>query len=365
MKLRGNPVLKRLDRYVGIPAIALLGLAPRRKLPARLRRVGLLRTAAVGDTLLLSGPIDDLRAALPDAEVVLITGESNADAGAMVAAGRARHLVIPVARPLQAVRMLRRERLDLIFDSGSWPRLDAMLAALSGARHRVGFRSRAQLRHFAFDVAVDHANDVHEIENFRALLRAVGIPAGKAPSLPSELPRVVPMQSGRFAIFHPWAGGFRAELREWPDERWVELALRLAGSVQLVLVSGTASERPRAERLVRMIAERGGHAATIAGAASLAQLEALARTCSVAVSVNTGVMHLAAIAGAPTVGLNGPSNAARWGPIGSRVISLSSAYDGCGFLNLGFEYEGRRTDCMLGISVDAVVDACHTLLSSG
>ena len=82
----------------------------------------------------------------------------------------------------------------------------------------------------------------------------------------------------------------------------------------------------------------------------------LARARAV-VSVNTGVMHLAAAAGAPTIALNGPTSATRWGPVGANVVSVDSELPGCGYLNLGFEYDGQRTDCMLGISVDRVAAA--------
>ena len=364
MKMRGNPLAKRLDRYVGIPAVALLGLAPRRPMPSQLHRIGLLRTAAVGDTLLLSGPLDDLRAAYPDAELLLITGETNAEAGALVAARRARHLMVPVARPLEAVRLLRRERLDLLIDSGAWPRLDATFTALSGARYRVGFRSRGQHRHFAYDMAVDHSADVHELENFRSLLRSIGVTPSRAPSLSVDLPAIALQVAGPYAVFHPWAGGFRADLREWPDERWVELARRLSDRITTFVVSGTASERPRAERLVQLMARAGCRAMTTAGQASLAQLARVLRESTLAVSVNTGVMHLAAVTGTPTVGLNGPTSTSRWAPVGPRAVSVASSYAGCGFLNLGFEYAGQRTDCMMGISVDAVAAACRPLLSS-
>jgi heptosyltransferase III len=363
MKLRGNPMMKRLDRYLGIPTIALLGLRPRRSMPVQLRRIGILRTAAVGDTLLLAGVIADLHAAFPRAEIVLITGENNADAGALVARMGARHLTVPVAHPLAAVRLLRREKMDLLIDTGAWPRLDAVFTALAGARYCVGFRSPGQHRHFAYDAVVRHSDQVHELENFGSILRAIGVQPGNLPTLPADLPSV-PFDIPRpFAIFHPWAGGFRSHLREWPEERWVELALRLSTSINTVVVSGTNAERPRAEGLVRVMTARGCSAMSIAGEASLEQLAGTLRQSRVAVSVNTGVMHLAAIAGAATVGLSGPTSTTRWAPIGPRAVSVASAYSGCGFLNLGFEYEGQRTDCMLGISVDAVVEACAPFLS--
>jgi ADP-heptose:LPS heptosyltransferase len=68
-------------------------------------------------------------------------------------------------------------------------------------------------------------------------------------------------------------------------------------------------------------------------------------------------MHLAAASGAPTVGLNGPTSARRWGPVGERALSVDSGFDGCGYLHFGWEYRGQREDCMVGITVDRVLDA--------
>jgi ADP-heptose:LPS heptosyltransferase len=65
-------------------------------------------------------------------------------------------------------------------------------------------------------------------------------------------------------------------------------------------------------------------------------------------------MHMAAAVGAPTVGLNGPTSEVRWGPIGDLTAAVNSSFGGCGYLNLGSEYEGEREDCMLGIGVDDV-----------
>jgi hypothetical protein len=36
---------------------------------------------------------------------------------------------------------------------------------------------------------------------------------------------------------------------------------------------------------------------------------------------------------------------------------VCSDLPGCGYLNLGFEYEGQRADCMLGVDVQRVVAA--------
>jgi heptosyltransferase I len=92
-------------------------------------------------------------------------------------------------------------------------------------------------------------------------------------------------------------------------------------------------------------------------------LDVLAASACV-VTVNTGVMHMAAAVGASTVALNGPTSSRRWGPIGPRAVSVDSSFAGCGYLDLGWEYRGRRQDCMQGIPVERVVDAVVTAVQS-
>ena len=100
----------------------------------------------------------------------------------------------------------------------------------------------------------------------------------------------------------------------------------------------------------------------VAGKYDLGQVVDLVFRSECVVSVNTGVMHLAAAVGAPTVGLNGPTAETRWGPVGERAVSVNSSFPGCGYLNLGFEYDGHRKDCMAGIPVDRVERAVLELL---
>ena len=72
-------------------------------------------------------------------------------------------------------------------------------------------------------------------------------------------------------------------------------------------------------------------------------------------------MHLAAIAGAPTIGLSGPTSNVRWGPVGPRAIGLQASGTDCGCLNLGFEFDRNAEDCMERIGVEEVVDAAGKL----
>lgn len=66
---RGNPRLKFLDRYAGIPVVAVLGLRRQlrrvRPVPPSWNTVGILLTSGIGDTVLVTGVLADLRRGSP------------------------------------------------------------------------------------------------------------------------------------------------------------------------------------------------------------------------------------------------------------------------------------------------------------
>ena len=236
-----------------------------------------------------------------------------------------------------------------------------MYTALSAARWTAGFDTAGYSRHHAYDAVVPHSGAVHELHNYRALVRAAGVPTGAVPVLRGSGTPIRPAYP-RFVVFHMWPGGFRSELREWPSERWHELAARLVDrGVEIVLTGGPADVGPSAG-FVRSCADVAPHIASVAARYEFAELVELLRGATCVVSVNTGIMHLAAAVGAPTVALNGPTSSLRWGPTGPRVVNVDSDLPGCGFLNLGFEYDDQRHDCMRGVSVERVARAVLDLI---
>jgi len=366
MRIRGNPRLKLIDRTVGIPllrAVSLIGKHPPAE-PSSLGRVGLLKTAAIGDTLLMSGPIDDLRRALPNADLVLITGEDNAPVGELLGSRVDRHITISPRHPVAALRAVRRERFDALLDFGSWPRFDALLTTLSGARVRAGFATPRQSRHHGYDVVVQHSSDVHEIDNYRALVAAFGATNHVPPriALRSALP-TDRFPSSPFVVFHPWSGGYNGHLKEWSPSRWVELGIKLHERGWTVVITGAANEFDRARVIESALGGFGVLAYNVAGQYTLVELADFLAASEAVITVNTGVMHLAAMIGAVTVSLEGPTPVHRWGPIGPRVASVTSPLPDCGFLNLGFEYRHNRVDCMDRIIPDDVVPVLDRALA--
>jgi heptosyltransferase III len=360
IRQRGSPTLHYLDRYCGIPVIALLGsLRRKRLLPPKIESIGLLRLAGIGDTVLVSAAVADLRHAFPRASLTFFSGPTNFEFVQMMD-GLDRVVEVSVRNVAGGLRAIRSVPVDVMIDFGPWPRLEALYTLLSRASFTIGFRSSGQYRHFGYDLTVDHSPNVHEIENFRQLVRPLGVKTVSLPSL--RRPQIGALLSSPYVVFHLWPGGRRKELKQWPSERWVKLIEDfVARGMKVVLTGAHSDSRCNDEIIGRMQPCARGFVSNIAGVSLPETAAMLAHSCLV-VSVNTGVMHMAAALNVRLVALHGPTSSLRWGPISERAVAVNSPLEGCGYLNLGWEYPARPPACMECIPYETVRDACLAVL---
>lgn len=367
---RGKKRNRQLDLWLGMPLLNLLATFRRRRAapPPAIHRIGVMCSPALGDTLLFSAALQDLRAAFPAARIIHFCMKPNF-AAAEIIPGADERVLIELTQPLETIRRMREWHVDVLFDFTSWQRLTAFYSMHGGAKFTVGFRTSGQRRSRGYDRTVEHRADRHEVENFRALLAgsgfmppiaathlpAIDVPAPAAPLYPDE-PDIV--------AFHLWASGQRSWLREWPEERWIELAKRLARPETLFLITGAPSDRPRTDPFVARMNAAGLRSEAFVSPDGFRTLTNLLRQARLVVSVNTGVMHLAAIVGVPTVAINGPNRSGRWGPVGPRAVGVEAPGEGCGYLHLGFDFDGHATDCMERTTVDQVVAAAEKVLAA-
>ena len=87
--------------------------------------------------------------------------------------------------------------------------------------------------------------------------------------------------------------------------------------IRKIVLTGSEDDWPRADAFQVGCNGLGDSIVNAAGDYRFPELVDLLAGASCTVSVNTGVMHLAAATGAPTIGLNGPTAEHRWGPIGA------------------------------------------------
>jgi len=108
--------------------------------------------------------------------------------------------------------------------------------------------------------------------------------------------------------------------KQWDPDRFRAVAAWcLAHALQVVLVGGE-SEREEGGRIAA-----GLGVVNLIGKTTLAQTAAVIERAAVVVSGDSGVLHVAAGLGRPTVALFGPSSAVKWAPRGARHIALQSA----------------------------------------
>jgi heptosyltransferase-2 len=130
---------------------------------------------------------------------------------------------------------------------------------------------------------------------------------------------------GEFYLLHP-TRGLAAQRSRWPVEGFVALARRLVARDGVpVLVSGS----PDDAGIAHAIADAAGTGVTsVAGATSIGVFGALAQRARAVLAMDSGPMHVAAAAGAPTVGIFAlqSDEPDRWAPKGPRSAVVRPSY---------------------------------------
>ena len=152
--------------------------------------------------------------------------------------------------------------------------------------------------------------------------------------------------------------------KTWRAERFAELARRLTVPVGVlpgarVAVLAAAHDRPQAAPVLDAISPE--RRIDLVGLTDLLTAAAVLKRSALFVGNDTGLMHVAAAMGVPTVGLFGPSASTHYAPWGPRTAvaqterpwrSLMSAPD----------FDHRTTDTLMdGLSVDAAEAAVRRL----
>ena len=204
--------------------------------------------------------------------------------------------------------------------------------------------------------------DEHKVRQLARLLDLDPPPAPRlwlAPRHHEEAKRLVP-EGGPVLAIGP-AANWRG--KEWRAERFAELAQRLIAAEgpfrgARVAVMAAAHEAAQAAPLIAALppAQR----IDLVGRVDLLTAGAVLRRASLFIGNDTGLMHLAAAAGAPTLGLFGPSPIEQYAPWGAAAATATTAVPFRALFAPGFD--PRTTDTLMdSLSVDVVEAAVQHL----
>jgi ADP-heptose:LPS heptosyltransferase len=107
----------------------------------------------------------------------------------------------------------------------------------------------------------------------------------------------------------------------WPADRFAAAFQAVATSmdaVPVILGGPGPAERAMAEPLLAALPQ----AVDLVGTLSLPEAAAVLQRAALFIGNDSGLMHLSAAAGAPTIGLFGPTDAATYGPAGPRSTAV-------------------------------------------
>ena len=342
-------------------------------------KILIVRLSALGDIVHALPVLAAIKKAMPDAQVDWLV-EENYTAILALAAGLNRRVIVRAKAGretpdaiaftggggyLRAARYLRAQQYDVALDLQGLLK-SAVWARVSGARRVIGF-DRAHLREelaasfYSESVVPDGSG--HVMRKNLSILSALQI----APPEP-EL-RLQPLATPEMVKAIQAAGGSNGYIvinpgAAWPNKCWppdrfgaVANALRDRTGLHSLVTWG-----PKERALADAVSQASGGAATPAPPTSVSDLAALMQSAALAISGDTGPLHIAAAVGTPIVGLFGPTRPERNGPWEPRdeVISRSETCV-CHHKRQCL----RGAPCINEITADEVISAAERRLRSG
>ena len=295
---------------------------------SKVRRVLLIRLRSIGDTVLMTPCLSALKSEHPNIHTTVLL-----EATALpILQGHAQvdQLIVSpdsFSQKVSLLRNLRAQRFDVAFNmhGGS---TGTFLAALSGARHTVGYAGYRYSRLLtarapAPDVILNKPQ-IHSVEQQLALLNWAGLPwpssaALSLPVLPEARDSVKARlrsigllrpgaDSASYAVISPAASS--------PSKRWPAVSFGLASAhlydfwrVKSVVIAGEGEEH-----IAREVAEAAGDCASVLTGLTLNELTALIRDAKAFVGNDSGPMHIAAAMKTPLIAIFGSSNLDVWRP---------------------------------------------------
>lgn len=379
---RGSKLLKLIDRYIGSALLLALAIALNtkrviyhiaKKEPSSDRQYLntknylLVCFGAIGDLILLT---QAAKTQLNGKKVFLACTSSNKACAELYKDFYAGIEIIDIRLPSSLLKVCKKYQIQVVFDSTQWANIGPILTAVaqlcSDSLETIGFHTSSRLRNGAYNYTIEHSNQLHEIANFINLLspQPCILTNTDIQQWDPGLYKRNAVKKTKKILFHLWPSGSRSYLKEWPKSYWVQLAQNLISEGYAIYLSGSPTDKIRNEEL---ILESGLPLINIAGKYSLSELrDFIMQNIDFAICVNTGILHLSASLGIPVIGLHGPTNPNRWGPLGSQSISLLPTSGLSSYLNYGFEYP-KDDDIAYSLdklSVSQVIEAIKNLADS-
>jgi heptosyltransferase III len=331
--------------------------------PKTIRRILVIKLRAVGDVVLSTVVLRNLRVAFPSARLDVLTEkgsasvvQGNPDVDGTIVFDRA------TMSGVRLIHEVRSSKYDLVLDLFGNPRT-ALATRMSGAHYRVGFRFRG--RTYAYNLVVEpRGGEVHNTQFNLDLLEALGVPiTDRSLRFPVSTEDRLYVDAfldkaglGSIPLVALCLGGGWYTKR-WGIDHFALLGDRLAEKHGLGVVIPWG---PGEEAEVELLRTKMKFEPFVPPPTSLPQLGALLDRCRLAVCNDSGPMHIAAAMKTPVVAIFGPTRPELQGPYGTASIVVRR--EGLDCLGCNLTKCPIGNPCMIDLSVESVVKGVDDLL---
>ena len=155
------------------------------------------------------------------------------------------------------------------------------------------------------------------------------------------------------------AAGARSHTKQWPKERFSELALRLLDQGNRIALVGDSADMQTGEYIRRSC---GAVILNLCAKTNFSQLGAVIKKASLVITNDSAVLHLASYLNVPTAAIFGPTSDVKYGPWSDRsaVIKKEIFCRPCEKAQCRF----GTLDCLKMVSVEDVLRQANNLLNS-
>jgi lipopolysaccharide heptosyltransferase II len=332
---------------------------------SKINKILVIKPAAIGDVLLSTPAVENLRNNFPDAEINFLTQKFCKE---VLTGNPFITRVLTYDLSLDGgwciIRNIRKQKYDLIIDLFCNPRT-ALITFLSGARYKVGFRFRQ--RSYAYNIKLDsRGGEVHNVEFNLDALRALEL------EVKSTQPRFyINHVHDEFAEKFFADNGFDNKTviginpcgtwktKVWYLEKFADLIKKFESSYRFLIFWGYEEEHKQAARLREMT----GDNVFLIPACDLKYIGALMKRCKLFLTNDTGPMHIASALGVNVAAIFGPTNPRLQGPLNENSIVIRNEKLDCLGCNLTrikdcpFEHK-----CMTELDADYVFEKLQKFL---
>ena len=343
------------------------------RLPDPPQKIAVLRASRIGDFTCATPAFRALRAALPEAEITIITLPMLKDL-AVRSPHFDRFAAFPgfpgiaeqffeARRAANFFQTMQAKNFDLAIQLQGSGVYSNPFTLLLGAKAAAGY-IRPGDSPGLLDAVLPIPEDGHEIHRVLALIEFLGAsPQGDSLDFPlwqadiEEAGRRLRGAKPPLIGLHPFS---RQKTRQWPMERFAAAA-RLIWQAHGGTVIGLGEQADR-QAMAQVLQEVEGPALNLAGRTTLGGLGAVIDRLAVLLTNDSGPAHIAYARGAPTVVIFGSDTPLRYGPLQPgpfRVLAHPVECRPCEHSECPVGYT-----CLEGISVEMVVEAANEIIKA-